>query len=88
MHEMSLMKNLIAKAVEVVDREGGTRATRIGIRLGALSHMSPQHLKEHFDQAAAGTPLEHAELEVEVMDDIADPEAQSIVLTSVDIADD
>lgn len=88
MHEMSLMKDLIRKAVEVVRREGGTRATRVGIRLGALSHMSPEHLREHFDQAAAGTPLEHAELDVEVMEDIADPEAQSIVLTSVDIADD
>lgn len=86
MHEQSLMKDLIRKAGEVVSREGGTRATRVGIRLGALSHMSPEHLREHFDRAAAGTTLEGAELDVEMVEDITDPEAQSIVLTSVDIA--
>lgn len=86
MHELSLMKDLIRKAGDVVRLEGGTRATRVGIRLGALSHMSPEHLREHFVQAAAGTVLEGADLDIELVEDPADPHAQSILLTSVDVA--
>ena len=61
----------------------GGRRSRSGC--GALSHMSRGHFAEHFEQAAAGTIAEGAELDVTVSDDLADPRAQDIVLESVEV---
>ena len=42
--------------------EGGRRVTRIRVRLGALSHFTPEHFREHFEDAARGTLAEGAEV--------------------------
>ena len=55
------------------------------MRLGALSHISADHFREHFDHAAGGTPAEGARLEVEVFGDVDDPRAQDIILDSVEV---
>ena len=50
-----------AQARGVAAEEGGSHVTRIRVRLGALSHFTPEHFREHFDDAAAGTLAEGAE---------------------------
>jgi hydrogenase nickel incorporation protein HypA/HybF len=85
MHEASLMKGLMRRIGEVAAAEGGARVTGIAVRLGALSHMSPEHFTEHFVAASKGTIAENAELEITLAEDPEDAAAQDIVLESVEI---
>jgi hydrogenase nickel incorporation protein HypA/HybF len=86
-HELSLVSDLLRQATHVVLDCGADRAVRVGVRLGALSHLSEQHLRDHFDTATVGTVLEGAELVVEVSADPHDEHAQDLILTHVEIAD-
>ena len=83
MHERALMDDLMAKIIGVADAEGGVRVTRIRVWLGALSHFTPEHFREHFDDAARGTLAEGAAVEATLDDDLSDPRAQGVVLESV-----
>jgi hydrogenase maturation protease len=85
MHERSLMTSLMRQIRAVAEAEGAARVVGIKVWCGALSHMSRGHFAEHFEQAAAGTIAEGAELDVTVSDDVADPRAQDIVLESVEL---
>ena len=75
MHEASLMRDLIAKIEQLAAAEGARRITGVCVWLGALSHMSPAHFREHFDVAVQATIAAGAALEIETSDDIADPNA-------------
>jgi hydrogenase nickel incorporation protein HypA/HybF len=65
--------------------EGALRVTRIRVRLGALSHFTPAHFREHFADASRGTVAEGADVETDVRTDPTDAEAQGVVLESIDI---
>ncbi|PIQ96830.1 MAG: hydrogenase nickel incorporation protein HypA [Nitrospinae bacterium CG11_big_fil_rev_8_21_14_0_20_56_8] len=85
MHEMSLMKDLMQKIDAVAQSNGARKVTQVRVQLGALCHMSAEHFKGHFVEAAQGTPAEGAALEIFLHPDEADPNAQDILLLSVDI---
>jgi hydrogenase nickel incorporation protein HypA/HybF len=85
MHEASLMKNLIGKVEQLAREHGASRVTSLSVKLGALSHFSPDHFREHFEHASRGTVAEGASLEIEVLTDIADPRAQDVILDSAQI---
>jgi hydrogenase nickel incorporation protein HypA/HybF len=85
MHEKALMDDLMAKILQVAAAEGGARVTRIRVHLGALSHFTPEHFREHFDDAALGTPAEGAEIEAELGTDLTAPHANGVVLESVEV---
>ena len=55
MHEKALMDDLLTKIEAVSDAEGGARVTRVTVWLGALSHFTPEHFREHFEDASRGT---------------------------------
>ena len=57
MHEMSLMADLLRKVERIAEEHGRGRIVRLTVRLGALSHFSPSHFREHFDRASAGTKI-------------------------------
>ena len=46
MHEASLMKNLMGKLEQLAREHGAGRVTRVSVKLGALSHFSPDHFRE------------------------------------------
>jgi len=85
MHEMSLMNNLMNQIDAVASREGAERVVAIKVRLGALSHMSPDHFREHFAMASIGGIADSAELDIETSDDQQDPFAMDVVLDAVEI---
>jgi len=85
MHEKALMDDLMAKILEVAHAEGGVRVRRIRVHLGALSHFTPAHFREHFDDAARGTLAEGAVIEAELGTDITAPVASGVVLESVEV---
>jgi len=86
MHEKSVMDHLMNKILSLAKEEQTTKVTKISVKLGALSHMSAQHFKEHFDIAAKGTIAQDAEIEAEESQDIHDPNATRVVLKSIDVA--
>ncbi|HZT70801.1 MAG TPA: hydrogenase maturation nickel metallochaperone HypA [Terriglobia bacterium] len=87
MHEASLMKDLVRKLEEIAREQNARRITGVCVKLGALSHMSASHFREHFAAASKGTPAEGALLDIEVMSDTSDPHAQDILLESVEVAE-
>jgi hydrogenase nickel incorporation protein HypA/HybF len=87
MHEASLMKDLMRKILEVSREQKGARVVGVSVKLGALSHMSAGHFREHFAVAAQGTVAEGASLNIQEVTDTSDPMAQQILLESVEIAE-
>jgi hydrogenase nickel incorporation protein HypA/HybF len=87
MHEASLMKDLMRKIESVARESGAKRVSAVKVSLGALSHMTDAHFREHFDISSRGTLAEGASLRVTVLSDEKDPRAQDIILDSVDVAD-
>jgi hydrogenase nickel incorporation protein HypA/HybF len=86
-HEASLMKSLMGKVEQLARENGAGRVTRLSVKLGALSHFSPDHFREHFERAARGTVAAGASLEIELLTDISDPRAQDVILDSADVED-
>ena len=85
MHEKALMDDLMREIESEAQRAGATRVTRIRVRLGALSHFTPGHFREHFEHAARDTVAEGAEIETELQLDPTHAEAQGVVLESIDV---
>lgn len=85
MHEASLMAGLMRRIDEVSRQENARRVVAVSVWLGALSHMSPAHLSEHFEEAARGTLAEGARLHTTVSDDFRHPNAQDLLIESVEV---
>ena len=85
MHERALMDDLMRKIAAVAEAEGGGRVVRVRVHLGVLSHFTPAHFREHFDDAARGTLAEGAEVEAELGVDLTAPNATGVVLESVEV---
>ena len=85
MHERALMDDLMKKIVSVAHENGGVRVVRITVRLGALSHFTPEHFREHFADASRGTLAEGAVVDAVVETDLSDPDAAGVVLESVEV---
>jgi hydrogenase nickel incorporation protein HypA/HybF len=85
LHEKALMEDVLRKLGAVAREEGSPRVTRVRVRLGALSHFTPGHFREHFDDAARGTVAEGAELEIEAGDDPLEANAQGVVVEAVEV---
>ena len=86
MHEFSLMADLLRKIEQLAINSDASKVTVVRVKLGALSHITPNHFREHFEEAIIGTVAEGAELDVEQSQDEHDPNAQDILLESVDVA--
>lgn len=85
-HELSLLSDLLRK-IESVSHEHGDRAVvGVTLRLGALAHIAPDHLREHFQHATFGTAASGARLVIHETHDLQDPHAQDIMLESVEVA--
>ena len=88
MHETHVVDDLVKKIVQTAAQTGrAVKVFKVSIQLGALSQMSPSHFKEHFSIAAHGTIAENAQLEIEVSDDIRDPDAQRVLLKKIEVCD-
>jgi hydrogenase nickel incorporation protein HypA/HybF len=85
-HELATIRDLVAKVEQIARENDAARVVRIKVRLGALSHFTPEHFEEHWVDAAAGTIAEGCKIESEFCEDIQDPNAQGVVLEDVEIA--
>ena len=85
MHDQALMADLMKKIEELAMHEGASRVRTIQVSLGALSHMTPEHFREHFDGVASGTLAEHAEIQATLETDTTADDAQGIRLTGLEL---
>ena len=86
MHELTLLKGLLSKIEAIAEKNNSDRILGVTVKLGALSNISPDHFREHFDQAVVGTIAEGAKLTVRALTDMSDPQAQEIILESVEVS--
>ena len=73
MHERALMDDLVGKVLAVAEAEDASAVTRIRVRLGALSHFTPEHFRKHFEDASSGTLADGADVETRVRTDPTPP---------------
>lgn len=85
MHERALMRDVVRHIQELARDEGATRVTRVDVRLGALSHFTPDHFREHFEEASRGTVAEGALVVASVAGDARDAHASDVVVASVEV---
>lgn len=85
MHERALMDDLVRKVLAVADAEGATRVVRIRVRLGALSHFTPEHFREHWIDVTRGTAAEGSEVDATPDTELAGEAAQGVLLESVEV---
>jgi hydrogenase nickel incorporation protein HypA/HybF len=80
MHEMSLLRGLLGQIETTARRHGAVRVSVVRLKLGPLAHIEPDHLREHFVQAARGTVADSARLEIEMTQELHD-----LTLESMDV---
>ena len=85
MHERAMMQDLVGRILGLAAEEHASAVTRIRVRLGALSHFTPEHFREHFEDAARGTSAEGATVETVLSYDATEAEAAGVVLESVEL---
>jgi hydrogenase nickel incorporation protein HypA/HybF len=85
MHEEALLRDVLRKAEEVARSERGHRVTRIRLWVGARSHLQGPELAARWADAVTGTALSGAPIEVELSADRDDPNAESVMLRSLDV---
>ena len=85
MHEASMMRAFMSEVDRIARSEGAKRVSSITVWLGALSHMSEAHFAEHFRDSSLGSIADGAQLDVTVSEDLDDPNAQEVIIRSVEI---
>lgn len=85
MHETGVVRNLVRRLEQAAREAGAERVSGALVWLGALSNISPEHFREHFDEEARGTLAEGAALEIQTSEDIKHPHAQDVMMQSVDL---
>lgn len=63
MHELSIAQALVEQVDAVIDQHQASSASLIRVRIGPLAGVVPELLASAFPLAAAGSRMEHAELE-------------------------
>ncbi|MDO9219517.1 MAG: hydrogenase maturation nickel metallochaperone HypA [Thiobacillus sp.] len=63
MHELAVAQALVEQVDAVIDQHGATLASLIRVRIGPLAGVVPELLATAFPLAAAGSRMEHAQLE-------------------------
>jgi hydrogenase nickel incorporation protein HypA/HybF len=79
------MNDLMREIEGVARADGATRVTRVSVRLGALSHFTPEHFREHFVDVSRGTLAEGAAVDAVLEDDLDDPRVSGVVLESLEV---
>ena len=85
MHERALMTDLMCEIEAIARSDGASRVTRVAVRLGTLSHFTPEHFREHFADVSQGTLAEGAAVDAVLAEDLNDPRAAGVVLESIEV---
>jgi hydrogenase nickel incorporation protein HypA/HybF len=84
-HEQALMDDLVRKVLAVAEAESAGSVARIRVRLGALSHFTPEHFVEHWLDASRGTIAEGSAVDATMDESVTGAAAQGVLLESVEV---
>ena len=84
MHESHLVADLVARVESEVD-PGSVRVSRLTLRVGALSSVSPAGLQHGIEHHTGRTWGYTPEVIVEPSFDIEEPGAVGVILTSIQV---
>lgn len=87
MHEMSLMNNLMKQIETLAKENNAKRVSGVKVQLGALSHFSKEHFREHFEIASQDTIAAGARLHIELSSDHTAPNAQDVIIDEIEVDD-
>jgi len=79
------MRDVMRKIEQVAAEQGADCVSHVTVRLGALSHFTPEHFHEHFVDASRGTIAEGATVDAVVDVDVAADRARDVVIESVEV---
>ncbi len=65
MHELSILRSVVAAVSRACERSGATGVDLVALRVGRLSGALPEALHGSWPMATAGTPVAGARLEIE-----------------------
>jgi hydrogenase nickel incorporation protein HypA/HybF len=85
MHERAVLADLVTRLEKLAATEGASQVTGVTVRLGALSHFTPEHFRAHFEDATRGTVAEGAAVDARSDGDITHDRAADVVLHSVEL---
>jgi hydrogenase nickel incorporation protein HypA/HybF len=85
MHERALMRDVMSRIEALARVEGASRVTRVDVQLGALSHFTPDHFREHFEDASRGTVAEGALVVATLAADLTDDHASDVLVERVEV---
>ena len=85
MHELALLDDLLSHIDRIATEQRAIRVTAVKVRIGALAHISGEHLREHFVQATRGGIAENARLFIVEQTDQDAADAQDFVLDSLEV---
>jgi len=84
MHETAIVTDLLGRAEAEAEARGDpTVITALKLRIGALSGISSESLRQHADRIALGMWGYSPELDIEESQDPTEANAQGVVLVSV-----
>ncbi len=86
MHEHSLITNLLSRIDAIARQQNAARVVGVSVWIGALAHISAGHFREHFEDGSRGSLAEGARLDIDMSDDADHPQAQDILLRSIEVA--
>ena len=86
MHEFSLIKDLIHKITTIAREQHASKVLSVTVKLGALSHISPDHFREHFIHASHGTIAEGAQINIEILSNTNEQLSQKVVIDNIEIS--
>jgi hydrogenase nickel incorporation protein HypA/HybF len=85
MHETALVRDIVRRINELARATNARRVTGAKVWLGALSHLSAEHFREHFAIEARNTLAAGAVLDIEASEDPDDPHALHARLENVEL---
>ena len=85
MHETALVRDVVRRIEDLGHATGARRITGAKVWIGALSHLSAEHFREHYALEAQGSIAARAILTIEASSDLDHPDAQRVRLESVDL---
>ena len=85
MHETALVRDIVRRIEDLARATDACRVTGARVWLGALSHLSAEHFREHYIIEAHDSIAASATLSIEVSSDLDHPHAQHVRLESVDV---
>jgi hydrogenase nickel incorporation protein HypA/HybF len=85
MHETALVRDVVRRIDQIARAAGAPRVAGAKIWLGALSHLSIDHFREHFSIEACDTLAAGAALQIDISADPNHPDAQHVRLESVEL---